>query len=69
MVITRIPRPQQKFFRTGGFAPEMWLVIEMLKKEFYAAFGDEFRYQFNFIFMERIRQINRNGQMCEENLI
>ena len=52
MVITRIPRPQQKFFRTGGFAPEMWLVIEMLKKEFYAAFGDEFRYQFNFIFME-----------------
>ena len=66
MVITRIPRPQQKFFRTGGFAPEMWLVIEMLKKEFYAAFGDEF----NFIFMETIRQveINDNGQMCE-NLI
>ena len=38
MDITRIPRPQQKFFRTGGFAPEMWFVIEMLKKEFYAAF-------------------------------
>ena len=59
MDITRIPRPQQKFFRTGGFAPEMWLVIKMLKKEFYAAFGDEF----NFIFMETIRQveINDNG--------
>ena len=64
MVITRIPRPQQKFFRTGGFAPEMWLVIEMLKKEFYAAFDDELRYHFNFIFIETIIQveINHNGQ-------
>ena len=63
MVITRIPRPQQKFFRTDGFAREMWLVIEMLKKEFYAT-------HFNFIFMETIRQfeINDTGQMCA-NLI